>query len=515
MHEAEKPPHADRAGYVDTLIVGAGLSGIGVACHLRRDRPRHSYTILEGRGDLGGTWDLFRYPGVRSDSDLHTLGYAFKPWTGEKVIASGQAIQDYIRETAGQHGVLPHIRFGHKVIRADWSGAEGLWTVEARRTDGEHVLHTCRFLVVSTGYYDYDAGHLPDFPGQDRFKGTFLHPQHWPRDFDHTGRRVVVIGSGATGVTLVPALADRARHVTLLQRSPSYVLPVASKDALADAMRRLLGDRLAHRLTRRKNIAAQTFVYRLSRRHPRIVKKLLRTLQRRLLPQGYDIGTHFGPRYEPWDQRLCVVPDGDLFKAISSGRASVVTDRIAAFAEEGIQLASGALLEADTVVTATGLNLLAFGGMRLEVDGTPVSLPDTRVYKGCMLSGVPNLAFTVGYINASWTLKVDLVCAYLCRLLNRMDATGRWTCVPHHDGGDAGTRPLMDFAAGYVQRSIDAFPRQGDAGPWRMNMSYKEDVRELRHGRIEDGVLRFGNPTERTATPEPMSSADPTGPTEP
>ncbi|MEU8951194.1 NAD(P)/FAD-dependent oxidoreductase [Streptomyces sp. NPDC048489] len=511
MPEDGKPLHADPTRYVDTLIVGAGLSGIGVACHLQRDRPRHTYAILEGRGDLGGTWDLFRYPGVRSDSDLHTLGYAFKPWTGEKAIASGQAIQDYVRETAGQFGVLPHIRFGHKVIRAAWSGVEGLWTVEARRTDGEHVVHTCRFLVISTGYYDYDAGYLPDFPGHDRFKGAFLHPQHWPKDFDHTGKRVVVIGSGATGVTLVPAMAHRARHVTLLQRSPSYVLPIASKDVLANGMRRILGDRLAYRLTRRKNIATQTFVYQISRRHPRLVKTLLRALQRRLLPQGYDVGTHFGPRYEPWDQRLCMVPDGDLFRAISSGRASIVTDRIAAFAEDGIELATGALLEADVVVTATGLNLLAFGGMSLEVDGTPVSLPDTQVYKGCMLSGVPNLVFTVGYINASWTLKVDLVCEYLCRLLNRLDSTGHWMCLPHHSGTNAGTRPLMDFSAGYVNRSIDAFPRQGESRPWRMNMSYKEDVRELRHGRIEDGVLRFGNPVERR-TVTTVSTAKPIEP---
>ncbi|MFI9650755.1 flavin-containing monooxygenase [Streptomyces sp. NPDC052040] len=504
MPTAGKASPAQGAQYVDTLIVGAGLSGVGVACHLRRSRPGHSYRILERRTDLGGTWDLFRYPGVRSDSDLHTLGYAFKPWTDEKAIADGQAIQDYIRDTAEQYGITRHIRYGHTVTRANWSDDEGLWTVEARLDSGERVVHTCRFLVVCTGYYRYDQGYAPDFPGSERFRGTVIHPQHWPRDFDYTGKRIVVIGSGATGVTLVPAMADRARHVTLLQRSPSYVLPIASKDALANGMRSLLGDRLAHRATRRKNIATQALVYRISRRHPRLVKSLLRTLQRRMLPQGYDIGTHFAPRYEPWDQRLCMVPDGDLFKAIASGRASVVTDRITAFAEDGIQLASGALLEADVAVTATGLNLLALGGMRLEVDGTPVSLPDTTVYKGCMLSGVPNLAFTVGYINASWTLKVDLVCSYLCRLLDHMDSAGHWACVPHHPEPPSGGRPLMDFAAGYVRRSIDSFPHQGESRPWTMNMRYKDDVRELRRDRIDDGFLRFGNPVR---PPSPAGTA--------
>jgi cation diffusion facilitator CzcD-associated flavoprotein CzcO len=473
--------------HVDVLIVGAGLSGIGAAHHLQTRLPGKTYAIFEARAASGGTWDLFRYPGVRSDSDMQTLGYRFRPWTDAKAIADGPSILAYVRDTARDAGIDRRIRYGHRVLGASWSTPDARWTVQ---TEGEPDV-TCGFLYVCGGYYRYDEGYRPDFAGLEGFGGRVVHPQFWPQDLEYAGKRVVVIGSGATAVTLVPALAQDAAHVTMLQRSPSYILSIPSEDPIANGLRRFLGARLAYPLARWKNVAISTLVYQLSQRRPKFMRSLLRRGVVAQLPDGYDVDTHFNPHYGPWDQRLCLVPDGDLFKAISSGRASVVTDRISRFTPAGVQLESGAELEADIVVTATGLNLLPIGGIALSVDGEAVSLPDRFAYKGMMLSGVPNFAFTIGYTNASWTLKADLVADYVCRLLTHMDARGYRSCVPVVDDPRVEPRPLLDFAAGYVQRSIDVFPQGGSRAPWRLGMSYAQDVLTLRHGGLEDGALHF------------------------
>ncbi len=476
--------------HVGVLIVGAGLSGIGAAYHIQSAFPGRSYTILEARDVIGGTWDLFRYPGVRSDSDMYTLGYRFRPWAQGEAIADGPSILRYVRDTAAEAGIDRRIRFGHRVLRAAWSSQDARWTVQAVH-DGQPVRMTTNFLYVCGGYYHYDAGYMPHLPGIDRFGGTVVHPQHWPAGLDYEGKRVVVIGSGATAVTLVPAMADRAAHVTMLQRSPTYIVSMPAQDALANRLRRVLGTRGAYPVVRWKNVALQTFFYRLSRRRPRVVKSLIRKATIRQLPPGYDVDTHFKPRYQPWDQRLCLVPDADLFKAIRHGRVSVVTDRIAELTEAGLRLESGTELEADIIVTATGLRLLAFGGIQLAVDGRDVKLPETTAYKGMMLSDVPNFAFTIGYTNASWTLKADLVSEYVVRLLRYMDAHGYDQCVPANDDPTVTERPLLGFQAGYVLRSVGEFPRSGSRAPWQLGMSYAHDLLRLRYGRINDGAMRF------------------------
>jgi len=486
--------------HVDVLIVGAGLSGIGAAYHLQRDLPGKSYTILGAREATGGTWDIFRYPGVRSDSDLHTYGYAFKPWTDEKSIADGPAILRYIRQTAVENGIDRHIRFGHRVVRSEWSSADARWTVHAERTDtGEQLRMTCSWLVCASGYFRYDHGYEPRFDGAERFRGPIVHPQSWPQDLDYAGKRVVVIGSGATAVTLVPAMTDKAAHVTMLQRSPTYVISLPEKDRLANLLKRVLPAERAYALTRRKNIWLQRTVYNLSQRRPRLVKRLLRRSLERQLPAGYDIDRHFTPHYNPWDQRLCAVPDGDLFAAISAGRASVVTDRIAELTERGIRLASGEELQADVIVTATGLDLLALGGIEVLVDGQPVQLPEKLVYKSAMLSDVPNMVFVFGYTNSSWTLKLDLVCDYVCRLIAYMDRRGYDSCTPVNDRPSMPTRPFLDFGAGYVRRAVDRFPRQGTEGPWQVKMSYAQDLHVLRDGELDDGVLVFARAAKALA----------------
>ncbi|GIH18562.1 flavin-containing monooxygenase [Rugosimonospora africana] len=489
--------------HVDVLIIGAGLSGIGAAHHIQSAFPHRTYTILEARDAIGGTWDLFRYPGVRSDSDMHTLGYRFRPWTQAKAIADGPSILDYVRETAAEAGIDRQIRFGHRAVRAQWSTVDARWTVDVVHGD-EPVRLTTSFLYLCTGYYRYDAGYVPEFPGIERFTGTVVHPQFWPEDLDHTGKKVVVIGSGATAVTLVPALADRATHVTMLQRSPTYIASRPGEDAIANRLRRTIGARRAYPVTRWKNVLLGTAFYRLARSRPRVMKSLIRKGAIRQLPPGYDVDTHFNPRYQPWDQRLCLAPDGDLFTAIRRGGASVVTDRIAEFTPTGVCLESGAELDADIVVTATGLRLLAFGGMDLVVDGREVTLRDTMAYKSMMLSGVPNFVFTIGYTNASWTLKADLVGEYTVRLLRYLDARGYDQCVPADDDPTVNRQPLLDFQAGYVLRSVDEFPRSGSRTPWRLGMSYAHDVLNLRYGRIDDGVLRF---SRRPAVAPPMPRA--------
>ncbi|MEU1841778.1 flavin-containing monooxygenase [Micromonospora chersina] len=494
--------------HVDVLIVGAGLSGVGAAVHLQLRCPGKTYAVLEARGAVGGTWDLFRYPGIRSDSDMFTLGYSFKPWTNPKAIADGDAIRSYVRETAREYGVQEHIRFHHRVLRAEWDSATARWTVHAHRDDtGEEVVLTCGFLFTNSGYYRYDEGYTPEFSGVERYAGRLVHPQHWPEDLDYAGKRVVVIGSGATAVTLVPAMAERAGHVTMLQRSPTYVIALPSRDPLADAARRWLPAKAAYAVTRWKNVALGVANFQLSRRAPGVVKKFLRRAAKGRLPVGYDLDRHFSPRYNPWDQRLCVVPDGDLFDALRAGTASVVTDTIDTFTERGIRLGSGEELPADVVVTATGLNLLALGGMTLTVDGAEVDLASTVAYKGMMLSGVPNFAMTIGYTNASWTLKADLVATYVCRLLRHLDDTGQQIVTPlAPDTTDL--VPIIDLQSGYVLRAVDRLPKQGPAAPWRLHQNYPRDVLLMRHGRLTDSGVRFsraGTPATVPDRPAPVA----------
>jgi cation diffusion facilitator CzcD-associated flavoprotein CzcO len=497
---------ADQPDHVDVLIVGAGLSGIGAAHHLQERCPGKSYAILEAREEIGGTWDLFRYPGIRSDSDMHTLGYRFRPWTDSQSIAAGPKILSYIRETAREGGIDRHIRLQHRVVAAEWSSAVARWTVEAERGDtGETVRLTCGFLFVNSGYYRYDQGYTPEFPGLERFGGQLVHPQHWPEDLDYRGKRVVVIGSGATAMTLVPAMAADAAKVTMLQRSPTYVVSMPGEDGMAIFLRRFLPDRAVYPIVRWKNVLLQGVSYRLSRRRPELMKKLLRRGLMKALPPGYDIDTHFKPRYDPWDQRLCLVPDADLFQALGDGSAEIVTDRVASFTEQGIELESGGELEADVVVTATGLNLLFLGGMRIAIDGEEPDVSRALTYKGMMLSDFPNFAYTLGYTNASWTLKADLTAEYVCRLLNHMDATGDRVCMPKITDPSVTEEPLLDFNSGYVLRSLDHLPKQGSKEPWKLRQNYPLDLHTLRRGQIADGVLEFSTPVpqerslERTA----------------
>jgi monooxygenase len=475
--------------HVDVLIVGAGLSGIGAAWHLQQGSPHRSFAILEARESSGGTWDLFRYPGIRSDSDLSTFAYAFKPWTGEKAIADGPEILEYLRSTARDNGIDEHIHYGHKVVAASWSSEDARWTVEAEH-DGERLAVTANWLFCASGYYRYDEGFTPHLENIGEFAGQVVHPQHWPEHLDVAGKRVVVVGSGATAVTLVPALAAEGAHVTMLQRSPSYIMPLPAKDVIADKLRDWFGDVRGHRLTRKKNIFQQRKFFAFCQKYPKAARKLIRAITKKQLPEGFDVDTHFNPAYDPWDQRVCAVPDGDLFRAIRKGQADVVTDHIKAFTPSGIELQSGQVLEADIVVTATGLNLLIFGGIDLEVDGETVSIPDAIAYKGFMLSGVPNFSYAIGYPNSSWTLKIDLVCQHLNRLLAHMDATGQDEVVPVPPSGMA-TRPLLDFQAGYVMRALDSLPRQGTEGVWKVVMDYAMDVDNLRKAPIDDPALRF------------------------
>jgi monooxygenase len=493
-------PMQQQEQHVDVLIVGAGLSGIGAACHLQAKCPGRSYAILEGRERSGGTWDLFRYPGVRSDSDMYTLGYRFRPWTQPKSIADGPAILGYLRDTAAQHGIERHIRFNHRVVRAAWSTPDACWTVDAELgPERLPVRLRCNFLFLCSGYFRYDAGYTPEFKGSADFAGRIVHPQHWPDGLDVSGQRVVVIGSGATAMTLVPALAKTAAHVTLLQRSPTYVVARPAQDGLANALRRVLPARLAYGITRWKNVLLGMFFFRLARRRPERVKRLIVGGVRHAMGPGYDVATHFTPRYNPWDQRVCLVPDGDLFAALKSGRASMVTDHVDTFTPRGLRLRSGKELEADLVVTATGLELEVLGGIRLEVDGHRVDPAATFNYKGMMFSDVPNLASSFGYTNASWTLKSDLTCAYVCRLLNHMDKHGWRQCTPRNDDPALVPQPWLDFSSGYVTRAVGKFPKQGSRTPWRVHQNYARDLLSLRFGAVEDGVMKFSNPVNSSA----------------
>ena len=473
------------------IIIGAGLSGIGGACHFKTECPRKSFAILEARAAMGGTWDLFRYPGVRSDSDMYTLGYRFRPWRDAKAIADGPAILNYIRDTAAEYGVDKAIRYNHRLRRASWSSDHARWTIDVE-VGPEHavVQLTCNFIYLCTGYYDYESGYTPEWPNVVQFRGAIVHPQKWPADLDYAGKRVVVIGSGATAITLVPAMAERAAHVTMVQRSPTYVVARPAEDWLANSFRRCLPDRAAYVLTRWKNVLSGTFFYNLARKRPGLFKWMVARGVRKQLGEAYD-SKHFTPPYNPWDQRLCLVPDADLFRTIREGRVSVVTDQIETFTEDGLLLKSGERLDADIIVTATGLQLKLMSGMQLVVDGVPVDLPETLVYKGMMFSDVPNLALAVGYTNASWTLKCDLTAEYVCRLLNHMDQHGYAVCTPRLNDSNIDEEPVIDFNSGYVLRALDTLPRQGSKPPWRLHQNYMKDLSMMRYGRLEDGTMEF------------------------
>ena len=477
--------------HFDVLIVGAGLSGIGAACHLEREVPGKRYAILEAREAIGGTWDLFRYPGIRSDSDMFTLGYAFKPWKSGQSIADGESIREYVCETAREYDVERHIRFGHRVLSADWSSATATWTVEVERDGGERTQLSAKFVYWCSGYYRYDEGFSPVFPGIERFGGEVVHPQHWPEDLAYDGKRVVVIGSGATAVTLVPSMADRAAHVTMLQRTPTYIVALPGRDAMADALRHRLPAQAAYVLVRWKNVLRMLLSYQFSRRRPQVMKRILRRFLERQLPAGYDIDRDFTPDYDPWDQRLCVVPDGDLFEAIRQGQASVVTDRIRTFTEAGIELESGQHLDADIVITATGLNMQLLGGAEVSVDRAPVDLPSTVAYKGMMLSGVPNMALALGYTNASWTLKCDLISDYVCRLLRYLDEQSLDSVTPLEPDPAEPRVPLIDLKSGYVLRAAEQLPKQGTRVPYRLHQNYFRDIGMFRRAPISDPALRF------------------------
>jgi monooxygenase len=481
--------------HFDVLVVGAGLSGIGAGVHLQMHCPGRTFAVLEARERSGGTWDLFRYPGIRSDSDMYTLGYAFKPWEDAKAIADGPAILQYVREAASEHGIDRKIRFGHGVKSASWSTQDAVWTVEVERGERkEPVRFTCNFLFMCAGYYRYAEGYTPEFPGIERFGGSIVHPQHWTDDIAYAGKRVVVIGSGATAVTLVPELAKKAAHVTMLQRSPTWVVARPSEDAMANRMRRYLPPRLVYGITRWKRVLLGMYFFNLCRRNPGRAKQLILGGVRAYLGPDYDIARHFTPRYNPWEQRLCLVPDGDLFRAIRAQRASVVTDESETFTEKGLKLKSGVELEADLIVTATGLNLEVLGGLHITVDGAPVDLARTLNYKGMMFSGVPNLASSFGYTNASWTLKSDLTCEYVCRLLNHMRKHGLRQCTPRNNDPTISEEPWVDFSSGYFQRAMHKFPKQGSRLPWKLHQNYARDILMLRYGKLDDGAMAFSNP---------------------
>lgn len=491
--------YCSRVEHFDVVVVGAGISGIGAGYFLQRDCPNKSFVILEGRDAIGGTWDLFRYPGVRSDSDMHTLGYSFKPWTADKSIADGPSILQYLNETADEFNLRQKMRFGHMVTDAQWSSETSTWTVTAH-VSGERVQYSCNFLFMCSGYYSYSEGYTPTIAGLELFAGQVVHPQKWPENFDYAGKRVVVIGSGATAMTLVPAMARDAAHVVMLQRSPTYVVARPDRDVVAIKLRKFFPEKWAYAMTRWKNTTMQQVVYSRTRKQPEKIKNLLLKGVRDALGEEFDVDTHFTPTYNPWDQRLCLVPNGDLFTAIKNGSASVVTDHIEKVDAQGIVLQSGNRIDADVIVTATGLNLVTLGEVSFSVDGVPVDFSKTWTYKGVGYSDVPNLASSFGYINASWTLRADLTCEYVCRVLNHMDKTGTTECTPRLRASDKSMqeRPWIDnFSAGYMKRVMDQFPKQGDREPWINPQNYKRDKKLFRESPIDDGVMTFLRASER------------------
>jgi cation diffusion facilitator CzcD-associated flavoprotein CzcO len=493
---------------VDVLVVGAGISGIGAGYHLQTYCPGKSYAILEARDDLGGTWDLFRYPGIRSDSDMHTLGYSFRPWKEAKAIADGPSIKNYLRETARDHGIDRHIRYQHRVKRASWDSATARWTVEAERgPEREPVTFSANFLFMCSGYYRYDQGYTPEFAGREDFRGQIVHPQHWPEDLAYAGKRVIVIGSGATAVTLVPSMAESAAHVTMLQRTPTYMVSRPGQDKVANFLRKVLPSRAAYGLTRWKNVLFGMYFYNKTRTNPEGVNQWVLDQVRKLLPPDYDMA-HFTPSYNVWDQRLCLVPDDDLFEAIRAGKADVVTGHIDRFTATGIRLKDGRELPADIIVTATGLQLQLLSGVEYLVDGERFEPSRTMTYKAMMFEGVPNLATSFGYTNASWTLKADLTCMYVCRLLNHMDRTGTQIATPVLDDPEVKEEPWLSFTSGYVQRALDVLPKQGSKRPWKVHQNYAKDLLDLKFGKVDDGAMRFTRAGAVTGiTPERMLEA--------
>ena len=477
--------------HLDVVIVGAGISGISTAWHLQDRCPTKSYAILERRENIGGTWDLFKYPGIRSDSDMFTLGFRFKPWTSSRAIADGQSIWNYINEAAVENGIDKHIRTGHRVTSVDWSDADNRWTINIE-TAGEQRQLTASFLSVCSGYYNYDEGYSPEFPGAADFKGQIIHPQHWPEGLDYAGKKIVVIGSGATAITLIPSLVNEgAGHVTMLQRSPTYIGALPLDDPIAAQANKYLPKNVAHMVNRWKAIAMATGQYQVARRFPKVFKKALRDMATRRLPEGFDYDKHFSPRYNPWDERVCLAPNGDFFKTIKAGKADVVTDTIETFTETGIKLTSGTELQADIIITATGLNMQLFGGATATRNGEPIDLTKSMTYKGLMLSGVPNMAITFGYTNASWTLKADLVSEFICRVLNYMDANGFDRVEPQHPGDAIDEQPFMDFTPGYFRRAMDTLPKSGSEAPWKLKQNYFFDLRLIRHGKVDEESLHF------------------------
>ena len=494
--------------HFDVVIIGAGLSGIGAGYRLQTRCPRKSYVILEARADIGGTWDLFRYPGIRSDSDMATFSFPFRPWKESRVLADGPSILKYLRETAQEFGIDRHFRFRQRVVSARWSTEDARWTVEAKKESGEIVRYTCDFIYGCTGYYRYDAGYEPTFPGSEKFGGRVVHPQHWPEDLDYRGKKVVVIGSGATAITLIPAMAETAEHVTMVQRSPGYMLSLPTHDPLANLLKRVLPESVAFRLVRWKNIAVSIGIYQVSRRAPKLARNVLRKIAVKDLPEGYEVDKHFKPRYQPWDQRLCVMPDSDFYRSIRSGKATVVTGEIETFTARGIRLKSGQELEADIIVTATGLRMLALGAVQLVVDGTAIEPGHEFIYKGTMLSNIPNFAFCIGYTNAAWTLRADLASTYVCRVLNHMDRHGYRMCRPACDSGLIEPRPLLGLTSGYVMRAAADLPKSGNKAPWLIRQNYIRDMMTMKLGRIEDGILRFAKsaPIKHVDVPEEMTA---------
>lgn len=495
---------------LDVLIVGAGISGIGGAVHLSKSCPDLSFAVLEGRKAMGGTWDLFRYPGIRSDSDMHTLGFAFKPWTHEKSIADAPSILDYLHETAREYDIEKAIRYNHRVTKIEWNSATARWTVTVRKDDKEMVQMQCRFLYMCTGYYSYTDPYQPEFPGRDSFKGPFFHPQFWPEGLDFRNKRVIVIGSGATAVTIVPAMAEEgAGHVVMLQRSPTWFVTRPARDGFANTLRKILPESVAYSITRFKNINWQQYFYKLTQRNPEKVRQKLLDMTTKELPAGYDVATHFTPRYNPWEQRLCLVPDSDFFKAIKSGKAEVVTDHIDRIDETGILLKSGKHLDADIIVSATGLKMEIMSGVEMLVDGAPRRVGETFSYKGCMYSDVPNLASSFGYSNASWTLKADLISEYVCRLLNHMKQTGTDYCVAEPHGVSEHEEGMMNLTSGYVQRAKGLVPKQGDIDPWVIHHDYNADKKLMRYGKLEDGAMHFykAKGASKVAAEEPIAIA--------
>jgi monooxygenase len=493
----------------DVLIVGAGISGVSAAVHLHTALPHKRYAILEKRAAIGGTWDLFRYPGVRSDSDMYTLGFRFKPWEHTKAIAEGRTIRDYIRSAAAEYGVEQQVRFGHRVVAAEWDSATARWTVTSEVADGEHVKQTANYVHFASGYYSYENPFRPTFPGEESFAGEIIHPQLWPDGLDYAGKRVVVIGSGATAVTIVPSMADTAAHVTMLQRSPSYILSLPSEDEMANRLRKVLPSHLAYSITRGTHLAMTYATYQFFRRQPERAKKMINGIQTRMLPEGYPVDVHFNPSYKIWDERLCFVPDGDLFRALRNGTAEIVTDTIETFTPGGIKLSSGAELEADIIITATGLNLELLGGTTLTVDGEAVDFGQTVAYKGMMFSGVPNMSMTFGYVNASWTLKADLISGYVTRLLRFMDERGYDEVLPVAPPEDEARHPFVDLQSGYITRMRDKLPQQGSRDPWRVHQSWLADVRLLRRAPVADEGVRFFRRNLRTRDQNDDSAAEP------